>query len=126
MNFLLDTHILLWWLADNSLLTKKERFIISDKKNTIYVSSVSIWEINIKKRIGKLHIPDNLIETIQEYQFKELPISWKHTEYISFLPNHHSDPFDRMLIAQTRIDNLTLITADQKLLKYNVDILSRI
>ena len=120
MNLLIDTHILLWWLADDSALSFKARSLISDECNLIFVSTASIWEIIIKKAIGKLEAPDNIEETLKENQFRELPITLRHVIAIGHLPNHHKDPFDRMLIAQAKCETLTLMTADEKLTFYEV------
>ena len=119
MNILLDTHILLWWLADNKALSKKGRSLISDEKNMIFVSAATAWEIIIKKALGKLTAPDNLKEALLENNFKDLSMTLAHTEAIKNLPLIHHDPFDRMLIAQAKCESLTLLTADEKFGQYN-------
>ncbi|MBY0292636.1 MAG: type II toxin-antitoxin system VapC family toxin [Alphaproteobacteria bacterium] len=120
MSYLLDTHILLWWLADDSALSSKVRSLISDEENLIFVSAASIWEIVIKKSLGKLKVPDNLGEVLKVSHFKNLPMTLEHVLEIGHLPHHHNDPFDRMLVAQANCSRLTIITADKKLLLYNV------
>ena len=118
--FLLDTHILIWWLADDRQLKKIARSLIVDRNNLIFVSAASTWEIMIKKSLGKLEAPDNLAEILDENHFKILPITLQHTLVIGQLPKHHHDPFDRMLLAQAKSESLTLITADEKLTCYDV------
>lgn len=121
MKFLLDTHTLLWWLDDNPTLSKKAKHVI--EKHIIFVSSVSALEIAIKKSLRKLEAPDNLEQVIKINNFIPLPISITHALSISNLPNHHDDPFDRLLIAQARCENLTLITRDANIIKYDIAII---
>ncbi len=120
MNFLIDTHVLLWWLADDLALSVKARNLISDGNHLIFVSSASVWEIIVKKSIGKLKAPDDIEKVLKENSFKELSITLQHVLMIENLPYHHRDLFDRMLIAQAKCDKLTLITADKKLALYDV------
>jgi len=123
MKLLLDTHTLLWWLDDNPTLSSKARKAISSEKNIIYVSSVSAWEIAIKKSLGKLEAPDNLLEVCAVNDFIELPITIKHALAVSELPKHHEDPFDRLLIAQSIIEQLTLVTRDGRIVEYDIPII---
>jgi PIN domain nuclease of toxin-antitoxin system len=120
MKYLLDTHTLLWWLDDNPTLSRKARQVISSEKNIICVSAVNAWEIAIKKSLGKLEAPDNLEEVIELNNFIHLPISIAHALDIGKLPNHHDDPFDRLLIAQAKLEKLTLITRDANIIKYDI------
>lgn len=120
MSYLLDTHTFIWWLEDNSTLSKESRKIIEDSNNIIYVSSVNTWEIFIKKSLGKLKIPNNLEETILHSGFDHLPITIKHTIFLDNLEKYHDDPFDRLLISQVIIENLTLITRDKEIIKYKI------
>ena len=120
--FLLDTHVLLWWLADDPSLSPKARSLIGDEKNLVFVSAASVWEIVIKKALKKLEAPDDLEAALEENNFKELPITLRHALAIGHLPNHHQDPFDRMLVAQAKCEFLTLITADEKLMRYEVSL----
>lgn len=123
MIFLLDTHVLLWWFSNDPLLSSKARTVISDETNLIFVSSASVWEIIIKKSLGKLKAPDDLEEAFKKNDFKELPMTVQHVLMIGQIPNHHKDPFDRMLIAQAKCEGLTLITADEKLTLYDVPLI---
>ena len=117
-SYLLDTHIFLWWISDANRLSKEVFDIISDSSNQIYISSASIWEIAIKESLGKIEIDANLDTIIEECGFLELKISAKCANAVKSLPPIHKDPFDRMLIAQAKQWNLTLITIDQFIVKY--------
>ncbi|MCC8371177.1 MAG: type II toxin-antitoxin system VapC family toxin [Rickettsia endosymbiont of Pseudomimeciton antennatum] len=123
MSYLLDTHTLLWWLEDNPTLTIEARTIISNPNNLIFVSPVNTWEITIKKALGKIEAPNNLEQVILESGFDPLPINIKHTIFVEKLENHHDDPFDRLLIAQAIIEELTIITRDNKIVQYQVPII---
>ncbi|MBN1523469.1 MAG: type II toxin-antitoxin system VapC family toxin [Spirochaetales bacterium] len=123
MNLLLDTHIILWWLDDDPLLSEKYRQAVSDTENVCLVSAASIWEISIKSAIGKLEIPKNYIGILKEQGFFELPVLWEHADKARHLPFHHTDPFDRMLVAQAMIDGLTILTIDKTIPQYKVQIL---
>ena len=123
MNLLLDTHALLWWLDDNPTLSEKAREAISDGGNLVFVSAAVIWEIRIKQALGKLEIPSDFREAINSQAFEMLPITADHTHLIEELPQHHRDPFDRMLIAQAKFEGLTIVTRDKNFNKYNVPIL---
>jgi len=120
--YLLDTQVFLWWLSDDSRLGKVARNIIADPDKTIYVSAASAWEIAIKKALGKLKAPAELAEILEEEGFLELPILFRHAEYLEKLPWHHKDPFDRILIAQALAENLILITADRKFELYGISL----
>ena len=122
MAYLLDTHTLLWWFDDPDILTSKARKTIEDPKNVIFVSSVLTWEIMIKKSLGKLKVPDSIFTIIRKGKFQELPISIEHTRALGSLPFHHQDPFDRLLIAQAKVEGSTIITRDSRLAKYDVRI----
>ncbi|WP_341790655.1 type II toxin-antitoxin system VapC family toxin [Rickettsia endosymbiont of Polydrusus tereticollis] len=120
MRYLLDTHVLLWWLNGDVTLSKKVREIIANPDNIIFISSVSTWEFAIKKSLGKLIAPDDLEKAIEANEFQKLPITIKHTIFIENLPAYHDDPFGRLLIAQAIIEGLTLLTRDAQIPKYQV------
>lgn len=122
---LLDTHIILWWLSDDKKLDKKIRDIITDSRNNILVSSVSVWEIVIKKSLNKLTIPDNFIETLQANNFNFLPMLPSHALEVQRLPSIHTDPFDRLLIAQCIVEDLIFVTTDSIICKYKIDCFER-
>ena len=123
MKFLLDTHVLLWWLSDHKSLTPKAAVAIKDGENSIFVSAATAWEISIKQGLGKLKAPANLEEVLASNSFQPLPIFLQHGLVAGALPRHHDDPFDRMLIAQAQTDQLTIITHDLRMEPYGVSIL---
>ncbi len=125
MNFLLDTHVLLWWLSDHKSLTPKAREAIKNGENLIFVSAATAWEIAIKQGLGKLKVPANLEEVLTLNSFQPLSISLHHGLVAGALPRHHDDPFDRMLIAQATTEQLTLVTHDDRIKQYGVSILWR-
>lgn len=123
MKLLLDAHALLWWLADDPGLAGEARSAISQASNEVLVSAATIWEIAIKRSIGKLTAPDGLVDVLARVGFEELPITGFDAERAAALPRHHRDPFDRMLVAQaTRVD-ATLVTRDVNFAPYEVRIL---
>lgn len=123
MNLLLDTHTLIWSLENNPTLSKVARDAIIDGENMVFVSSASVWEISIKKALGKLQTPDNLLEEIQLHRFTQLPINVEHAELAGKLPDIHKDPFDRMLIAQSMHEKLTLVSRDGVFDQYDVKLI---
>ena len=120
---LLDTHALLWWLADDSTLGESTRAMIASHDNVIFVSAASIWEIAIKKTLGKLVAPDGLDTVLEQEGFEALPIEVFHAEQAGALPAHHRNPFDRMLVAQAQAEGLTVISADPQLAEYGIRVL---
>ena len=117
---LLDTHVLLWWLSDDSQLGEKTRGAISNPRNQVYVSAASTWEISIKKTMGKLSAPDDMDAIVEDEGFDKLPITLFHGEQAGLLPEHHKDPFDRMLIAQAQSEGLIIVTNDEKITQYGI------
>jgi PIN domain nuclease of toxin-antitoxin system len=123
VNLLLDTHVLLWWLDDPAVLSGTARAAIADGGNPVFVSAAAVWEITIKKARGKLEAPDDLEEILAEERFQGLPITIPHALEIAQLPHIHEDPFDRIQVAQARLENLTLVTRDKLIKKYDISIL---
>ena len=123
MNLLLDTHILIWALENNPELSEKARNAIIDGNNMVFVSSASVWEISIKKAMGKLKVPDNLFTELKSHRFTLLNINFEHAQLAGELPLLHKDPFDRMLIAQAIVEKLTLISNDHFISQYDVKLL---
>ena len=124
MKVLLDTHTLLWWLAEDETLSTKARHMIASPKTTVYVSAASAWEIAIKKALGKLQAPDDLVAALFANRFQHLPVTIEHALYAGSLPRYHDDPFDRMLVAQALMEKLTIITRDKSIPAYNPAIIS--
>jgi len=123
MNVLLDTHILIWALENNPALSEKARNAITTGRNMVFVSLASVWEISIKKSTGKLKVPDNLLEELLSHRFSLLNINAEHAQLAGALPLIHKDPFDRMLIAQAKIEKLILISNDPLIAQYKVKLL---
>jgi PIN domain nuclease of toxin-antitoxin system len=124
MRVLLDTHILLWWLTDDRRLPKEAEKIIKDGDNEVYVSAASIWEVAIKTALGQIKAdPFAIQEAIAPSGFLELPITGAHAAQVSRLPQHHRDPFDRMLVAQSLVEPMRLLTTDKLLAHYGETIL---
>src|SRR5947209_7777701 len=109
---LVDTHALLWWLVDDPLLSDAARAEIADPVVDALVSAVSVWEIAIKRSLGKLTGGEELLDAVSSDGFTWLPISERHAWEVAKLPHHHSDPFDRLLIAQARVEELPILTQD--------------
>jgi PIN domain nuclease of toxin-antitoxin system len=122
MKLLLDTNALLWLLADDRRLAPAARQII-ETADEITISEISLWEISIKINIGKLQPIPELLDTVKELGFKRIHLSDKHLRAYEKLPLLHRDPFDRMLVAQARTENLILLTSDTFLKDYGVKIL---
>ncbi len=120
LRLLLDTHVLLWALADNARLTAATRATIADPDNEVFVSAATFWEIAIKRALGRLQTPDNLIAEIALAGLKELPVTFVHGELAAQLPRIHRDPFDRMLVAQAQAEGLILVTEDATVRRYDV------
>ena len=120
IGLLLDTHIFLWWLDDNHRLSGNARDRIADPDMGVFVSAASIWEIGIKRAIGKLEAPREIVTIVEEEGFRGLPMELMHADIASHLPLHHRDPFDRMLIAQGLVEDLTIVTADGRFEHYGV------
>lgn len=120
MKLLLDTHVLLWWLDDLALLSAGARQAIENEKNTVYVSAVVAWEIVIKRRLGKLNFAHDVTTILMSNRFEPLPITLSHVLAIDQLPNHHGDPFDRVLVAQALHEGLTLVSRDPEIQRYPV------
>ena len=118
MNYLIDTHILLWWLTESDLLPKPIRTIL--EKRPVWMSVVSPWEVYTKEQKGKLVLPPTFDHAIRSTGFIRLDVDLSHVIDYRNLPRHHADPFDRMLIAQARVEGLTLITADKRFAQYDV------
>lgn len=123
MILLLDTHALLWALSASRQLSDAARSAILDVDNDVLVSAVSGWEIAIKKSLGRLRAPDDLAGAVAEAGFRERPIQLADTLRLNDLPDHHRDPFDRMLIVQALVDGATLVSRDRQLGRYGAALL---
>jgi PIN domain nuclease of toxin-antitoxin system len=120
---LLDTHVLLWWLAHDPALGPESYAVIRDAYNDVYISAATTWEASIKKALGKLEAPDDLDRIVEAERFLKLSISLYHGQMAGRLPAYHRDPFDRMLVAQAQAEGLTIVTADRNIPRYGVQTL---
>jgi PIN domain nuclease of toxin-antitoxin system len=124
VTLLLDTHVVLWWLAEDDRLTPTMREAIADPARPVVVSAASAWEMAIKAGLGKLTIPGDLAGELGRQGFGELPVTVEDGVAAGALPRHHADPFDRMLIAQAARRRFVLVTADRRFADYDVLTLS--
>lgn len=126
MRVLLDTHAFLWWIANSSELSDVARKIIADERNEPIFSAVSGWEIAIKAGVGKLELSDSpekfLTGQISRNDLEVLPIYLSHALRVHALPDHHRDPFDRLLVAQAIIEEMPLLSADPWIARYPVEV----
>lgn len=127
MRYLLDTHAFLWWIMDDPQLSRPARKLIEDGDNEILLSAASGWEVAIKSQRGRLDLPDRpnrfVIEQMTASAFQPLPILMSHVLEVANLPDHHRDPFDRLLIAQSRLEGMPILTSDPLFALYEVDLL---
>jgi PIN domain nuclease of toxin-antitoxin system len=125
MKVLIDTHTFLWWSTEDPLLSGHAKEVIADGQNMVFLSAASVWEIVIKTAKGRLILPEPPAAYISRrmslYRFQPLPIQISHTVHVYELPPHHHDPFDRMLIAQSRLESLPLVTRDEEILRYDLE-----
>lgn len=122
MRFLLDTHVLLWWLQ-GARLADEAAEQIADASNDVIVSAATVWELSIKRQLGKVDMPTDLVDQCRSEGFGLLAIDPRHADRAGSLPLHHTDPFDRMLVAQAELDTLVLVTRDRTLASYDVQLL---
>ena len=115
---LVDTHALLWWLDDDAALSPAARAAIANPGNSPLVSAASVWEMAIKRSLGKLRLPDDVPATILDAGFEWLAVSAAHAWDVRRLPLHHRDPFDRLIVAQALVEPMVLITTDVRLGAY--------
>ena len=127
MKVLLDTHAFLWWIADDPKLSFRAREMISDIDNELFLSAASGWEITIKVQMGRLSLPDEperfIFSQMKMNAIQSLPILMNHALHVSTLPDHHRDPFDRMLIAQAQVEGFPILSVDPQIAKYQVEVI---
>ena len=121
MRLLLDTHVLLWATATPEQLSERLRHALAVPSNTVFVSAASVWEIAIKRALGRIVFPlEELDSVLARAGFEELSMTAAHAVAAGGLPRHHADPFDRMLIAQAQVEDLTLVSEDAAFGAYDV------
>ena len=127
MRALLDTHAFIWWVTDDTRLSSPARSIIVDPGNVLFLSAASAWEIVIKVRLRKLTLPDvperYIPSRLEMNRFDRLPIQMVHAMHVTNLPDLHQDPFDRILIAQSQVEKVPIITVDSQITQYPVDVI---
>ena len=123
MRLLLDSHALLWWIDDPTRMTSAARHAISSPSNLVFASAVSVWELGLKVSKGKLRLPPDFHTLLRGNGIEPLPFTAEHAVESIALPPVHGDPFDRALIAQCRLESMTLATRDNALGDYGIAIL---
>jgi len=127
MRYLLDTHTFLWWNMDDAQLSSLAKELIADGNNEIFLSAASAWEIAIKTARGRLTLPEDPTRYVSNrlslHGFQALPVQIHHAVQVYKLPLHHADPFDRLLIAQSQIESMSLISADVEIRKYEIEVI---
>ena len=126
MKVLLDTHIFLWWISDDSRLSDRAREVIGDGRNELFFSAASGWEISSKAGLGRLDVPEDLqrfiADQLSRNAIQVLPIYLSHALHTGSLPGHHRDPFDRILVSQAILEKLPLLSADPQISPYPVQV----
>lgn len=122
MRLLLDTHIVLWAMADDPRLPRALRDAVTGAE-ALFISAATVWEVAIKSSLGKLEVPADLFDRALAAGAQPLAITWTHARTVAGLPPHHADPFDRMMIAQARAEGLTLVSVDRQFAAYDVALL---
>jgi PIN domain nuclease of toxin-antitoxin system len=127
VNLIVDTQVFLWWIVDDRALSGRARDLMRDAGNTLFLSAVSAWEIAIKIALGRLEIsgePSLVVpEQMAANSIEPLPVQISHALQVYSLPPHHRDPFDRMLVAQSQIEGLPIITPDARIGDYDVEVI---
>jgi PIN domain nuclease of toxin-antitoxin system len=123
VRLLIDTHVLLWWDRQLRSISRPLRAAIEDEANDIFVSAASIWEIAIKRAIGKLSFRRSIVDAVSESGFEILTVNGGHAEHAGGLPHHHNDPFDRLIIAQAYLEGMTIGSQDRAMQPYGVALL---
>jgi PIN domain nuclease of toxin-antitoxin system len=122
VTLLLDTHVFLWWRLNSRKLRRPARDAIASA-DIVFVSAASVWEIAIKRALGRIMIDESLVAMIEESEFTPLSMTVGHAERVAALPPHHADPFDRMLVAQALVERAKIVSHDQWLEPYGVPII---
>ena len=123
MRLLLDTHAALWFLAGDERLSAAAKEHLTDGSNRVLLSAVVVWEVAIKRSLGKLTVPERYLSLLLDAGVQPLPVSLEHAAAVEQLPPHHRDPFDRMLIAQAGIEGAALVSRDQALRPYGITLI---
>jgi PIN domain nuclease of toxin-antitoxin system len=123
LTLLLDTHLVLWWMAgEASRISEKALAALGSERVEPIVSAVTVWEAAIKRRLGKLDAPGDLLPQLEGAGVELLPITARHADLVASLPLYHRDPFDRLLVAQATIEGLALVSDDESLRRYDIEV----
>jgi PIN domain nuclease of toxin-antitoxin system len=123
VKLLLDTHAVLWWLADDTRIGDEVTRHLTDDTNQLLLSAVVVWEVATKRSLGKLDAPEDLAPTLLDAGAQPLPVTIDHAAALEKLPWHHRDPFDRLLIAQALTEDAAIVSRDEPLSEYGVTVL---
>jgi PIN domain nuclease of toxin-antitoxin system len=124
LTLLLDTHLVLWWMAgEASRISKRALAALESEGIEPIVSAVTVWEAAIKRGLGKLEAPGDLLAQLEGAGVELLPITARHADLVASLPLHHCDPFDRLLVAQAQTEGLALVTDDEAIRRYDVEVI---
>lgn len=127
MRVLLDTHAFLWWIADDERLSRRARHAIAEGSNEVLLSAVSSWEIVLKTALGRLELPEPASRFIpvqvEANAFGVLPLHLAHTLAVHGLPDHHRDPFDRLLIGQALTEGIPIVSGDRQMARYQIRVI---
>ena len=124
MDILLDTHAVIWFFEDDERLSQSAKDAIFDLNNMVFISIASLWELAIKLSIGKLEFDggiDGFLEAVDKNEFSFLEISPKHIKTVTELPFVHRDPFDRIIVAQAKVEDMVIVTTDDNIIKYDIN-----
>ncbi len=122
MKLILDTHAALWWLSDDDRVGPEASRQLTDDTNQVLLSAAVVWEVAIKRSLGKLEAPEDLAPTLLGAGAQPLPVTLDHAAAVETLPWHHRDPFDRMLVAQALAEGAALVSRDDRLRQYGVSL----
>jgi PIN domain nuclease of toxin-antitoxin system len=123
LKLLLDTHAALWWLSDDERFSPEAARYLTDDTNQVLLSAAVVWEVAIKRSLGKLQAPEDFAPTLLGAGAQALPVSLSHAAGVEHLPWHHRDPFDRLLVAQASIEGAALVSGDEVLRPYGVTLI---
>ena len=118
MRLLLDTHVFVWWYTGDERLSRRAQEAIADPANEVLASAVIVWEIAVKRALGRMRFDGSVERAVAGEAFLPLPVTLRHAELVGTLPHHHGDPFDRLLLAQAQAESMTLVTQDAQLRAY--------
>jgi PIN domain nuclease of toxin-antitoxin system len=123
---IVDTHVFLWWAEDSPRLSRKARIVLGDSRSPLLWSVASTWELSIKTALGRLRLPEPVLPYVMSrmarYGIESLAVEHSHAALVADLPHHHSDPFDRILIAQSKTEQIPVLTADSRFKDYDIEV----